>query len=248
MIQNLDPFLLLDEAKFSKPSGFPDHPHRGFETVSYVLKGALEHRDFAGHHGIIHPGDLQWMTAGRGVVHSEMPYCDGENHGLQLWINLKRAHKLEAPNYQELTKDKIPEVTRDGITVRILAGESMGTKSEVFTRTPCMYLHFTVSPGSSHKQAVPTGWTAFIYILNGELVIGPDEKVGEVHHLVVLSKGDSVEFSNKGQSPCEFILVAGEPIGEPIARSGPFVMTTQAELQQAYTDYQLGQNGFENRD
>eukprot|EP00898_Chlorokybus_atmophyticus_P008563 jgi/Chlat1/8708/Chrsp89S08089 len=154
-LQNLDPFLLLDEFRVGLPGGFPDHPHRGFETVSYVIDGgSFRHEDFAGNAGTIGPGDLQWMTAGRGIVHSEMPASQEPAHGLQLWVNLSSKDKMVPPAYQELKGSEVPKVSKDGITVAVIAGESLGTKSPVYTRTPTMYLDFTLDPGAQVTQPV----------------------------------------------------------------------------------------------
>ncbi|XP_072040934.1 pirin-like isoform X2 [Amphiura filiformis] len=247
-LRNLDPFLLLDEGKMKKPAGFPDHPHRGFETVTYMLKGATTHEDFAGHAGTIGPGDLQWMTAGRGIVHSEMPDGDEEGHGLQLWVNLAKEHKMVPPEYQELLSKNIPVVEQDGIRVRVIAGEALGKKSVVRTRTPTAYLDFTLQKGATLKQPIPAGFTAFAYILSGKATfgIGDKESVGMPHHTLVLSnEGDHINVENKDDEPCHFVLISGKPIGEPIVQYGPFVMNTEEEIQQAISDFRQGKNGFE---
>ncbi|XP_066510489.1 pirin-like isoform X2 [Hoplias malabaricus] len=168
-LKNLDPFLLLDEFRVSKPAGFPDHPHRGFETVTYLLSGVSAHEDFCGHYGKLEAGDLQWMTAGRGVVHAEMPMSDEPIHGLQLWVNLRKADKMVEPQYQELKNQQIPKPSKDGVTVTIISGESLGVKSKVYTRTPTIYLDFRLKQGSKYVQPVPSGWTAFIYTLSGSV-------------------------------------------------------------------------------
>ncbi|CAH1778444.1 unnamed protein product [Owenia fusiformis] len=248
-LKNLDPFLMLDEFKGQAPAGFPDHPHRGFETVTYVLSGAMIHEDFCGHKGIIGAGDLQWMTAGRGIVHSEMPYGKQMNHGLQLWVNLAKKDKMISPAYQELKDQEIPKVEKDGVRVKVIAGESMGTKSPVYTRTPTMYLDFTLQKGSTLSQAIPEGWTAFIYVLRGKALFGPSSSAteGNAHHTLVLGDaGSSINVENQGLEPCHFVLVAGKPIGEPIVQHGPFVMNTQQEIQETINDYRYGKNGFEN--
>ncbi|CAM9175324.1 unnamed protein product [Discosporangium mesarthrocarpum] len=139
-MRNFDPFLLLDEFETAKPAGFPDHPHRGFETVTYMLKGYVEHEDFCGHRGKIGPGSLQWMTAGKGIVHAEMPYGDEKGHGLQLWVNLRKSHKMCQPAYQELSAEDIPSVTKEGVTAIVIAGEALGVSSPVQTRTPTYYM------------------------------------------------------------------------------------------------------------
>ncbi|XP_024150522.1 pirin [Oryzias melastigma] len=246
-LRNLDPFLMLDEFKVSKPAGFPDHPHRGFETVTYVLQGSTAHEDFCGHSGVLQPGDLQWMTAGRGVMHAEMPVSDEPVVGLQLWVNLSKRDKMVEPAYQELKGSEIPKPSTGGVTVAVISGEALGAKSKVYTRTPTMYLDFTLKPGAVHVQPVPLGWTAFIYTLTGTLHVGPDQKQEQVepHHTVVFTDGDCVKLENKGSEDSHFVLIAGEPIKEPVVQHGPFVMTSKEEISQAMTDYRAGTNGFE---
>ncbi|XP_071951525.1 pirin-like [Antedon mediterranea] len=246
-LRNLDPFLLLDEGKVKKPAGFPDHPHRGFETVTYALKGQIIHEDFAGHSGTISTGDLQWMTAGRGIVHSEMPGSDEGGHVLQLWVNLSKEFKMVEPQYQELKSKDIPVAKADGVVVKVIAGESMGKKSQVRTRTPTTYLDFRIQKGGKVRQDLTRGWTAFAYILTGKALFGEGDKVkeGEAHQTIVLSDGDHITIENKDETECRFVLIAGKPLGEPIKQHGPFVMNTEEELQQAIDDYRNARNGFE---
>lgn len=248
-LKNFDPFLMLDEFKGKAPGGFPDHPHRGFETVTYVIKGSIRHEDFCGHKGIIGAGDLQWMTAGRGIVHCEMPHGEGEVHGLQLWVNLAQKYKMIEPAYQELLDKDIPRTTKDGVTVKVIAGEAFGIKSKVYTRTPTMYLDFKLTPGSKLEQPIPVGWRSFLYILSGKAKFGPTENQKEIeaHHTVTFNDdGDSICVENSGSTECHLVMIAGEPIKEPIVQYGPFVMNTQEEIQKTFRDYQLGKNGFEN--
>ncbi|KAK9155394.1 hypothetical protein Sjap_002874 [Stephania japonica] len=247
-LKYFDPFLLLDEFSVSAPAGFPDHPHRGFETVTYMLQGAVTHEDFEGHKGTIRTGDLQWMTAGRGIVHSEMPADHGVQKGLQLWINLSSKYKMVEPRYQELQSKDIAEVERDGVRVRVIAGEAMGTKSPVYTRTPTMYLDFTLKPGSHLQQPIPHTWNAFIYTIEGEGVFGtPKSSTVSPHHLLLLGQGNMVEVWNKSsKSSLRFVLVGGQPLGEPVVQYGPFVMNTDEEINQAFDDYNYCVNGFEN--
>lgn len=247
-LRNFDPFLMLDEFEVTPPAGFPDHPHRGFETVTYMLEGAGNHQDFAGHKGTIRSGDVQWMTAGRGIVHSEMPASEGLHRGLQLWVNLSSKDKMVEPAYQELPKDDIPRAEKDGVEVRVIAGEAMGVRSPVFTRTPTMYLDFSLQPSSEYHQTIPESWNAFVYIIEGEGHFGiPNGKPSPAHNLLVLGTGgDGLSVWNKSAKPLRFILVAGEPINEPIVQYGPFVMNTQAEIQQTIEDFQYCKNGFEN--
>lgn len=248
-LKNFDPFLMLDEFKGKAPGGFPDHPHRGFETVTYVIKGSIRHEDFCGHKGIIGAGDLQWMTAGRGIVHCEMPHGEGEVHGLQLWVNLAKKYKMIEPAYQELLDKDIPRATKDGVTVKVIAGEAFGIKSKVYTRTPTMYLDFKLTPGSKLEQPIPVGWRSFLYILSGKAKFGPtgNQKEIEAHHTVTFNDdGDSISVDNSGSTECHLVMIAGEPIKEPIVQYGPFVMNTQEDIQKTFRDYQLGKNGFEN--
>ena len=249
-LRNLDPFLLLDEFEGNADdgAGFPDHPHRGFETVSYLLEGQFVHEDFTGRKGFMGPGDLQWMTAGRGIVHSEMP-GNCLTRGLQLWVNLKQKDKMVEPAYQEHISADIPTKTEDGVTVKVIAGESMGLKSEVRTRTPTYYLDFKLNSTSEnvnlpYKQYIPPGWTTFVYVLNGKVYFGDQEVAA--HNTAVFSKEEEmIEFRNALKEPAHFVLISGEPINEPIFQHGPFVMNSEDEIRQAIRDYQNCQNGFE---
>ncbi|XP_052077291.1 pirin-like isoform X8 [Mytilus californianus] len=248
-IPNLDPFLMLDEFKGDGKGGFPDHPHRGFETVSYIIKGGVQHEDFCGHKGTLDDGDVQWMTAGRGIVHSEIPKNGiTEQHGLQLWVNLAHKDKMIDPTYQELKDKDIPKTKQNGVRVKVIAGESLGIKSSIFTRTPTMYLDFKLDQGAVLNQPIPTEWNAFIYTLAGKVCIGKEESPGEYdpHHTVVLEQnGDHVTVENKNSEVAHFLLIAGLPLKEPIKKHGPFVMTTDEEIEQAISDYRNGRNGFE---
>jgi hypothetical protein len=251
----LDPFLLLDEMgpvqwPPNRAIGAPDHPHRGFETVSYILSGTMSHKDSAGHAGELSPGDVQWMTAGRGVVHSEMPSVEfqktgGTMHGFQLWVNLPAADKMIAPRYQDIKAADIPEVTReDGkVSVRVIAGEAMGKRAVIDTHTPIGYLHFTIAAGETVTQAVPRGHTAFAYVFRGR------GKFGDAR--VSARNGDCVLFSPDGDevvlgaddNTVELLLISGAPLNEPVARYGPFVMNTQDEIAQAVRDFRAGRMG-----
>ncbi|XP_058218845.1 pirin-like protein [Rhododendron vialii] len=245
-LKYFDPFLLLDEFSVSAPSGFPDHPHRGFETVTYMLQGAVTHEDFEGHKGTIGAGDLQWMTAGRGIVHSEMPAAQGIQKGLQLWINLSSQHKMIEPRYQEIASKDIAEASKDGIKVRVIAGEALGTKSPIYTRTPTMYLDFTLKPGSHLEQPIPISWNAFVYVLEGEGIFGNSRSLPvAAHNLLLLGGGDGLEVWNKSSKALRFVLVGGEPLGEPVVQVGPFVMNSQEEIDQTVEDYENCINGFE---
>ncbi|XP_042515568.1 pirin-like protein [Macadamia integrifolia] len=246
-LRYFDPFLVLDEFQVTAPGGFPDHPHRGFETVTYMLQGAVTHEDFKGHKGTIRAGDLQWMTAGKGIVHSEMPAAQGTQKGLQLWINLSSKNKMIEPRYQEMLSKDVAEVAKDGIKVRVIAGEALGTKSPIYTRTPTMYLDFTLKPGAHLQQPIPPKWNSFIYVLEGEgIFCSRESSPTKAHHILLLGFGDGVEAWNQSSKLLRFILVGGEPLGEPVVQYGPFVMNTQEEIDQTIDDYEYSINGFEN--
>ncbi|XP_054805758.1 pirin-like protein [Prosopis cineraria] len=245
-LKSLDPFLMMDHFSVSPPGGFPDHPHRGFETVTYMLQGAITHQDFAGHKGTIRTGDVQWMTAGRGIIHSEMPGGEGTHKGLQLWINLSSKDKMIEPNYQELPKEDIPEAGQHGVEVRVIAGEAMGVHSPVYTRTPTMFLDFSLSPGAERHQNIPESWNAFVYVIEGEGVFGSvSSSPVAAHYVLVLSLGDGLSVWNRSSKPLRFVLIAGQPLNEPVVQYGPFVMNTQSEIEKTIEDYQYCKNGFE---
>ncbi len=253
-LADFDPFLLLDEMgpmdlKPGEAKGAPDHPHRGFETVTYMLAGRFEHKDSHGHAGKIAPGDVQWMTAGGGVVHSEMPDAEftrngGRLHGLQLWVNLPKRDKLMTPRYQEVPAEKIPLATSaDGtVTVRVIAGESLGARAVIDTRTPIQYLHFKLAPGAKVTQPVPRDYNAFAYVLDGELQTA-GQPAGRSQMVMFAQDGEEVELAAATNSSLEVLLIAGLPLGEPVERWGPFVMNTKAEIKQAIEDYQHGRMG-----
>ncbi|XP_010913174.3 pirin-like protein [Elaeis guineensis] len=245
-LKYFDPFLVLDEFSVAAPAGFPDHPHRGFETVTYMLEGAVTHEDFEGHKGTIMAGDLQWMTAGRGIVHSEMPAGQGISKGLQLWVNLSSKNKMIEPRYQEIQSNNIASTAKNGIEVRVIAGESMGVQSPVYTRTPTMYLDFKLRQSAHLRQPIPPTWNSFVYVLEGEGVFC-SEKNGPVgpHHILLLGQGDGLEVWNRSSKPLRFLLIGGEPLGEPVAQLGPFVMNTEEEIDRTIDDYQYFVNGFE---
>ena len=255
MLMDFDPFLLLDEMgpvdyAPGEAKGAPDHPHRGFETVTYMLEGNFSHRDSAGHAGVLRPGDVQWMTAGAGVVHSEMPdpafaRAGGRVHGLQLWVNLPRRDKMIAPRYQEIPSERIPTAaTSDGkVRVKVIAGEALGVKAEIETRTPILYLHFTLEPGASVVQPVPPGYRVFAYALQGAGHYGDERrKIGAQSMVIFDDDGDSVTLA-AGDEPLDVLLIGGAPLNEPIVRHGPFVMNTEDEIRQAIVDYQAGRMG-----
>ena len=253
-----DPFLLLDEmgpmeVAPGEAKGAPDHPHRGFETVTYLLSGEMEHRDSQGHAGRLSAGDVQWMTAGAGVVHSEMPSREfmrtgGRMHGFQLWVNLPQRDKMTKPRYQEIPGAQIPKATSDDglVTVSVIAGEAMGQQAVVETRTPIMYLHYRIKPGGMAKQDVPSDYQAFAYIVEGEGLFGAESERATDGQMVLFAQdGDKVTIENPldAKEILEVLVIGGVPLNEPIARYGPFVMNTEREIHQAFEDYRLGRMG-----
>jgi redox-sensitive bicupin YhaK (pirin superfamily) len=253
-----DPFLLLDEmgpmeVAPGKAKGAPDHPHRGFETVTYLLSGEMEHKDSRGHAGRLRPGDVQWMTAGAGVIHSEMPSREfaqrgGRMHGFQLWVNLPRSEKMAEPRYQEINAARIPKASSDNglVTVSVLAGEAMGKVAVIETRTPIIYLYYVIKPGGYVSQSVPSAYNAFAYIVDGEGRFGAAGDRATDGQMVMFARdADSVILENASDAATdlEVLLIAGEPLGEPVVRYGPFVMNTEAEIRQAIDDYRHGRMG-----
>lgn len=251
-LSHVDPFLLLDEfviAGNAEGVGFPDHPHRGFETVTYMLSGRMEHRDTAGNSGVIGPGAVQWMTAGRGLVHSEMPASDGEEiRGLQLWINLAAAEKMKAPAYQDIAAADIPEAPLSGGgRLRLIAGEmSLGGRSlegpiRGISLAP-LYLDVTLGPDESVEIPVDGKATSFVYLISGGLVFpGLGGELAD-RELAVLRRADGIGL-RAGKDGAHLVLVSAEPLGEPVARYGPFVMNTGREIDQAISDFQQGRLG-----
>ncbi|PTL77967.1 pirin family protein [Vitiosangium sp. GDMCC 1.1324] len=251
-----DPFLLLDEMgpvelPPGEGKGAPDHPHRGFETVSYILEGRHEHRDSAGNAGELGPGDVQWMTAGAGVVHSEMPAREfarkgGRMHGFQVWVNLPRRDKMMSPRYQEVPAARIPVASSpDGkVRVKVIAGESLGARAVIDTRTPIQYLHFTLEPGGHIEQPVPRDHNAFAYVFGGEGTFDPEGRhAADGQAVLFANDAESVVMTNTGSEPLQVLLLSGVPLREPMVRYGPFVMNTQTEILQAFEDYQSGRMG-----
>ncbi len=251
----VDPFLMLDEMgpidyAPGQAIGAPDHPHRGFETVSYILEGELEHEDSVGHRGRLGPGDVQWMTAGDGVIHSEMPSRrvqreGGRVHGFQIWVNLPARDKRMAPRYQEVPAAGIPEGrSADGLArVRVIAGEALGARAVIDTRTPIVFQDWTLQPGARVEQPLRADHDGFVYVFSGAVEVegvrvgdGQLARVGEGEVLRLASPADAT-------TPARFLLLAGVPLREPVARYGPFVMNTQREIEEAVRDYQSGRMG-----
>jgi quercetin 2,3-dioxygenase len=252
-LPDLDPFLMLDEFGTDQPedyiAGFPDHPHRGFETVTYMLDGRMRHRDNHGNEGVLVPGSVQWMTAGRGLVHSEMPeQQEGRMRGFQLWLNLPARDKMTAPKYQEFGPERIPLATpAEGVTAKVIAGTVAGVAGPILQpATDPTYLDLAIEPGAAFSEPLPADYAAFLYVYEGTVSVGegPEAITVRTHELAVLDEGSRVELTGvtagaDGKS-ARAILVAGRPLKEPVAKYGPFVMNTRDELQQAFIDFQNG--------
>lgn len=252
----VDPFLLLDElgpVRYGpgEAVGAPDHPHRGFETVSYVLDGRLHHRDSLGHDGVIGRGGVQWMTAGSGIVHSEMPPKEviadgGWTHGFQLWVNLPRALKLIKPHYQELHADGVPLIQDPSkrATGRIIAGEAFGVRGAIRTTLPTNYQHWTLDAGAQIDLPIPPAQQVSAFVFRGEAHLGKKAQAVSAGGLAIFGPGEAVRLGARaGGKGAELLLMAAAPLNEPVARYGPFVMNTRAELRQAFADYRAGKMG-----
>ncbi len=249
--RRLDPFLMLDAFGTDNPQdyigGFPDHPHRGFETVTYMIAGRMRHRDSAGHEGLLQNGSVQWMTAGRGVIHSELPEQeDGRMEGFQLWLNLAAKDKMRAPWYRDIQSAEIPEfTTAEGVKVRAIAGRSHGVDGAMQREvTEPTYLDLELPAGASFAHALPGSHNAFVYVYRGALTIGETEV--PVQRMAILANrgqtdgGEADGVVLKAAQPTRALLIAGKPLGEPIAQYGPFVMNTNDEIFQAVKDFQSG--------
>jgi len=252
-----DPFLLLDEmgpVEYAPGAavGAPDHPHRGFETVTYLLDGEFEHADSAGNRGRLAPGDIQWMTAGRGVVHAEMPSDrirreGGRVHGFQVWVNLPARDKMVAPRYQDVAAAELPVArTADGLaSVKVIAGQALGVAARVETRTPILYFDVTVQPGGRVVLDVPAGYSVAVYVYDGAGSIADEPAASPSGTFAMLGAGDQVALGCAADAPAPLraLVLGGTPIGEPVARYGPFVMNTEAEVRQAVDDFRSGRFG-----
>lgn len=251
----LDPFLMLDEFGTENPddyiAGFPEHPHRGFETVTYMLDGRMQHRDHLGHVGNLGPGSVQWMSAGRGVIHSEMPQQDrGRMRGFQLWINLPAAEKMKPAHYHDIAAEDIPSVALpQGGQIKVIAGTAVIADRQIEgpinspsarLSTDPLYLDIRLDAGARFEQPITDGHNAFIYIYEGELSVDDDTPTMQMHAAGLFgSEGESVSVS-AGSQGARFLLLAGRPLREPMVQYGPFVMNTRAEIEQAIRDYQSG--------
>ncbi|SDW49775.1 pirin family protein [Lysobacter enzymogenes] len=247
-LPDLDPFLLLDEFGTDQPedylAGFPEHPHRGFETVTYMLDGRMRHRDNHGNEGVLVPGSVQWMTAGRGLVHSEMPEQEqGRMRGFQLWVNLPAREKMTEPKYQEFAPERIVQLApADGVQVKLIAGQIGDVRGPI--RQPAtdpVYIDVELQPGATWEYELPEGHNAFAYVYEGGVSLGDgdDARIVEAQEMAVLAGGSTLKLGDAGRGS-RLIVVAGRPLREPVARYGPFVMNTKQEIMQAFVDFQEG--------
>lgn len=243
--RRLDPFLMLDAFRNEKPEdyigGFPDHPHRGFETVTYMLAGRMRHHDSAGNQGLLTPGSVQWMTAGSGLIHSELPEQEhGLMEGFQLWLNLPGRNKMCKPSYRDIASDTIPQYTNsDGVTVRVIAGESHGVKGAVQRPdTEPLYLDVHLPAGTKFVQPIPASHNAFTYTYRGSVNIG-DVAVPD-RNMAILQNNGSDALLVEASQDARMLIISGQPLGEPIAQYGPFVMNTDEQIQQTLRDYRAG--------
>lgn len=243
----LDPFLLFDAFGSDRPeeyiAGFPPHPHRGFETVTYMLAGKMRHEDSAGNAGVIESGGVQWMTAGRGIIHSEKPEQEaGLLAGFQLWVNLPASHKMMAPRYQEKAADEIAVESREGgLTIKVVAGQTSNGTQGVIENSHIDPLYFVVDApaGSLFEESLPFEHNAFVYVASGRISIGEKPTSIGAEQLAVLKEGDAIKVVAEQDST--YIVVAGRPLNEPVERAGPFVMNSRQELEKAFADYRSGQ-------
>jgi redox-sensitive bicupin YhaK (pirin superfamily) len=244
--RRLDPFLMLDAFGTENPGdyigGFPDHPHRGFETVTYMLDGRMRHRDSAGHEGLLSSGGVQWMTAGRGVIHSEMPEQDeGRMEGFQLWLNLPARDKMCEPWYRDIPAGEIPLARAEGVEVRVIAGQALGVSGAMQREaTAPTYLDLHLEPGARFEQPLPASHNAFAYVYRGELQVGPAPVPRQRMAIFANAPGCDGVALQAGPHGARAILVAGQPLNEPIAQYGPFVMNTHEQLIRAVEDFRAG--------
>ena len=239
----LDPFLLFDEFGSDDPDdyigGFPPHPHRGFETITYMLNGKFKHKDSAGNEGYLSDGSVQWMTAGKGVIHSEMPeQTNGLSRGFQLWLNLPKKLKMIEPSYNDIPAESIPKINIPGGCIKVICGEINGMKGPGRAHTGMLYYDISLFPGNNIEISVDDDWNSFVYVYNGKAKIA--NKSLNSGQLGVLSDSGIVDLHADGSSDLKCIIVGGEKLNEPVARGGPFVMNTKAEILKAFSDYQEG--------
>jgi redox-sensitive bicupin YhaK (pirin superfamily) len=243
--KEFDPFLLMMEDTFQQGT-FDFHPHRGIETATFVIEGQLKHEDNYGGYGVLLPGDVQWMTAGKGIIHSEDPMPGETVHSLQLWINLPKANKMAEPRYQDLRGSEMPVRREEGALIRVFSGASGEVTSSTQNHNPITFVELILEAGASIKQDLPASYNGFIYVLEGSGSFGADGLKAGANQLLWLGSGEDAndsEVAVQADQPLRAILVAGEPIGEPVVAHGPFVMNTQGEIKQAFLDYQDGKFG-----
>ncbi|KAF7837097.1 pirin-like protein [Senna tora] len=242
--ESLDPFVTLFHFSVTAPEGFPDHPHRGFESVTYILQGALRYQDFAGHKSTVTTGD--WVTAGRGIVHSEMPAEEGTHTGIQLWINLPSKLKMMEPRYKEVKRKEIPIVKKEGVEMRVLAGKAGAVESPYYSQTPVMMLDVTMKPTSEMHHTIPH-CNCFVYVIEGEGVFGSvDCAPIEEHHVAVLGDGEGVSVWNKSkEKELRYLVIGGDAVKESVTVGATFVMNTQTQIQDTLEDFRHFKNGFE---
>ncbi len=244
----IDPFLMLDEFGSDDPSswiaGFPDHPHRGFETVTIMLDGRVRHADSVGNKGAIEAGDVQWMTAGRGIIHSEMPErAQGRLRGFQLWVNLPGALKLTPPCYQDITRSRVMLAAQAGVKARVIAGEAFGVRGPAQTLIPLRVMEVELSPGAELRLPIPESHNVFVYLFHGQ--VSGSDKLGASIQIdqgrLAIFEGNGDLQVTAGSEGAKMLYCDGKPIGEPVARYGPFVMNTRDEIMQAFRDYERGE-------
>jgi redox-sensitive bicupin YhaK (pirin superfamily) len=244
-----DPFLMLDhmgpmKVKAKEKAGVSPHPHRGFETVTYMFEGEIHHKDSYDNEGDIGPGDMQWMTAASGIIHSEFPSekfqeTGGTLHGLQLWVNLPKDKKMSSPKYQQINTKDMPNIQKDGYLIRVLAGSYEGQVSPVKTQTPIGYYHLTLEPQAKLSFKIPTDWMSMLYVVSGK-ISSSGESIEEGFVAKYSQEGETIEIQNQDQ-PTELMILGGKPIDEPVFSYGPFVMNTEAEIRKAFVDFHNGE-------
>ncbi|WP_017727948.1 pirin family protein [Halalkalibacterium ligniniphilum] len=240
---DFDPFLLMAEDWFQRGT-FGFHPHRGIETVTYVIDGELEHKDNKGGSGLLKAGDVQWMTAGSGILHAEEPVEGSTVHSLQLWVNLPKASKMAAPRYQDLTQNDLPVIEEEGATVRLFSGSYRDVQSKTENYAPVTMIEMTLERGATLSPTIPASYNGFLYVLEGEGAFGKDRVKGEKQQVLWLGKGENEGGDSsiriESEERLRVLLYAGEPIGEPVVARGPFVMNSEEEIRQAYEDFYNG--------
>ncbi|MEL6675260.1 MAG: pirin family protein [Bacteroidota bacterium] len=247
--KRVGPFIMIDHfgpgtVYKGKEKGVPPHPHRGFEPITLMLEGTMEHRDSAGNHGLVGPGDVQWMTAGSGILHAETPKVDGDTmpiHGLQIWVNLPKAHKMTEPKYQDIPSEKIPVIETEGSRLRVIAGAVNDVQGPASTFSPLTFMHGSLSAGHAVEIPIAPGFEAAVYLISGEVQVMSETVAGR-KLLAFDDAGEKIKFT--ASQDAEYLVLAGEPLNEPYAQYGPFVMNTAEELIQAQRDFQEGKMGY----